>query len=124
MIGLVTDDDTDAQGHESGERPAQRTNGRASYDPATRAEAPPRAAEKARPAEAAQGRERDQLVGALRVAYSEAKAAGADVSPPGREEVAGWSDEMVRQVISTFRGATHEAGRKAELDAIDEAVSK
>jgi len=73
---------------------------------------------------AAYNPERDQLVGALRVAYAEAKKAGADVAPPGREEVAGWSDEMVRQVIATVRAATHEASRRAELDAIDEAVSK
>jgi phage recombination protein Bet len=76
------------------------------------------------PAEAAYSPEREQLVSALRVAYAEAKKAGADVAPPGREEVAGWSDEMVRQVIATFRAATHEASRRAELDAIDEAVSK
>jgi phage recombination protein Bet len=69
-------------------------------------------------------KEREALVGALRVAYRDAKAAGADVNPPTADEVAGWSDEMVRQVITTFRAATHEAGRKAELDAIDEAVSK
>ncbi len=96
MIGLVTDDETDAQEHAGGreqrpaqaQQPAQRQNGNA-------------------PTPAASNR--DGLVTALRVAYSEAKKAGADVSPPGRDEVAGWSDEMVRQVITTFRAAKLEA---------------
>lgn len=96
MIGLVTDDDTDAQEHTSGreqrpaqaQKPAQRQNGKAPVPAAN---------------------ERESLVTALRLAYSEAKKAGADVSPPGRDEVAGWSDEMVRQVITTFRAAKLEA---------------
>lgn len=96
MIGLVTDDDTDAQEHAGGreqrpaqaQQPAQRQNGKA-------------------PAPAAN--EREQLVEALRAAYAEAKKAGADVSPPSRDEVAGWSDEMVRQTIGVFRAAKLEA---------------
>ncbi len=76
--------------------------------------------------ETAHERERNSLVNALRAAYAEARSAGADVTPPGRDEVAGWSDEMVRQVIATFRAATSEAAarRQAELDAIDAAVAK
>ena len=69
--------------------------------------------------------QREQLVGALRAAYAEAKKAGADVAPPSRDEVAGWSDETVRQVIATFRAAALEvkAQREAELDELDAAVS-
>lgn len=96
MIGLVTDDDTDAQEHTSGreqrpaqaQKPAQRQNGKAPVPAAN---------------------ERESLVTALRLAYSEAKKAGADVSPPGRDEVAGWSDEMVRQALGVFRAAKLEA---------------
>lgn len=70
--------------------------------------------------------EREQLVAALRVAYKEAKAAGADVKPPSADEVAGWSDEMVRQALGVFRAAKLEAeqGRQAaEYDELDKAVS-
>jgi hypothetical protein len=68
---------------------------------------------------------REALVGALRAAYAEAKKAGADVAPPSRDEVAGWSDEMVRQVIATFRAAALEvrAQREAEPDELDAAAS-
>ncbi len=71
--------------------------------------------------------EREALVGAMRTAYADARKAGADVSPPGRDEVAGWSDEMVRQTIGVFRAAKLEPEQKprdAEYDELDKAVSR
>ncbi len=53
--------------------------------------------------------ERDGLISMLRLAYKEARAAGADVQPPSADEVAGWSDELVRQALGVFRAAKLEA---------------
>lgn len=62
---------------------------------------------------ASYSKEREQLVTALRVAYKEARNAGADVQPPSADEVAGWSDEMVRQALGVFRAAKLEAEQAA-----------
>lgn len=121
VLGLVTDDDTDAQDHQPGreQRPAQQRqggNGRAAQPSGQQ------------PAQngASYSKEREALVTALRTAYKEARAAGADVAPPSAPEVAGWSDEMVRQVITTFRAAKMEAEKghqAAEYDELDKAVA-
>jgi hypothetical protein len=68
--------------------------------------------------------ERKVLLDALRMAVDEAIAAGADIKRPGQREVASWDDQTVRNAITAMRAATHEASRRAEMDAIDEAVSK
>jgi len=67
---------------------------------------------------------REQLVSELRGAYVEAKRAGADVAPPGRDEVAGWTEETIRNAMAVFRAAAQEAqqARENELDAIAEAT--
>ena len=53
--------------------------------------------------------ERDGLISMLRLAYKEARDAGADVQPPSAAEVAGWSDGLVRQALGVFRAAKLEA---------------
>lgn len=105
MLGLVTDEDTDAQGHEQRQAPQQaRTQPSQERRPASNGQAkstPPLPAE------------REKLLKRLRETYKAAVNAGADVKAPTAEEVAGWSDALVRGAIETFEAAAEDARKAA-----------